>query len=143
MALQDYELWFTAVAGEACAGNTYGSKSIDQKAAADAAVGEPLAAFVQCKTDVNNLTSLQCDLVADDDGAGTNEVVLASRTLTLAQLNTNATFLVGLARPGAGERRHLRIKFTENGTDDSGSGRIAAWATKASDPSPVNKGVTF
>lgn len=140
--IQDLELYLTPEAGVACAGDAYGSRPVDQLAEADAAIGEPLHCFVQCKTDVDNLTSLQCDLVADDDGEGTGEVVLATRTLSLAQLNTKAPFYVGTANQGA-SKRFLNIKFTENGTDDSGSGRVAAWLVKAGDYVPQNAGVTF
>lgn len=141
--IQDFELYLTPAAGSACAGNTYGDRSVDQKAAADAAIGEGLDCFVQCKTDVDNLTSLTVDLVADDDGAGTNEVVVATRSLTLAQLNTNAVFFIGRVRPGAAEKKHYRIKYTEVGTDDSGTGRIAAWLNKATDYAPRNAGTSI
>jgi hypothetical protein len=139
--LMDYEQELTTADGQAITATAYGTKPYDQKGAADAAVGEPLHVLMQVLgANFNSLTSLLVEVYGDDDGAGTNEVSLVSKSFTLAQLTTAlGVRRVGIVPPGT-RKKFLRAKFTVTGTNPS-TGKIAVWLAKGADA--VQAGVTI
>ena len=145
----DYEQELTLAGGhdtDFAAGTEYGSKPYDQKAAADAAVGEPIHAYMQVLVaDVNQAATIQIDIVASDTGAsGGNEVVLCTRTFANANLTVaEGVRRVGICVPGKTPYRYLAAKITTAvGTADGGS-LTKVWLGKASDHAPQNDGVNI
>jgi hypothetical protein len=141
--LMDYEQELTTAGGQAVTANGYGTKNYDQKGAADAAVGEKLNAFYKVAVaDFNNLTSMDIAIVGDDDGAGTNEVVIATKNVTLANL-TKAKGVQRIATLPVGTRkRFYRMKFTVNGTAPA-AGKIVGWLSSGDDDAPANNVFTL
>lgn len=141
--LQDYEQELTTAGGQAITANAYGTKSYDQKAAADAAVGEPLHVFMQVvSANFNTLTSLDIALVGDDDGAGANEVTVVTKNFLAAELTTALGVRhVGIASPGV-KKKFYRAKFTVNGSNPS-TGALKVWLAKGVDVSRANAAGTI
>lgn len=139
----DYEQELTTANGQAITGNAYGTKPYDQKSAHDGAVGEPLDVFMECTENFDQLTSLDVILVNDDDGAGSNEVVLVTKNFLAAALTVAAGVRrVGRVSPGVAAKRYLTAKLGVNGTDPN-NGKIRVWFTKGSDMSPSNAGTSL
>lgn len=135
----DYEQELTTLNGQVVTANGYGTKSYDQKGAADAAVGEALEAFMKVTVaDFNTLTSLDIAIVGDDDGAGTNEVTVLTKNFLLAALTT-ALGVRSLGRLPRGTRKKFyRVKFTVNGSAPSAGSKLAVWLAKDDDVSRAN-----
>ncbi len=142
--LQDYEHELTTAGGQAVTATAYGTKPYDQKAAADAGVGEPLSMFFQITTaDLNNATSYTIELYGDDDGAGTNEVAVLSKSYALAALTVALGIRrVGIVPPGT-RKKFYRAKWTRVGGSDSNQGKIVAWLAKGSDVGRANAAGTI
>jgi hypothetical protein len=156
--LMDYEQQLTSVAGASGGENirpvaatpAYGSRPYFQKGAADIGLGDVDAALLfKVKSDYNSLTSMDIALVACDDAAdpgattaGTNEVVLVTKTFTLAQLvAANGTMRVGVAPPGS-RKKTLRVKCSTTGTTPT-TGSLQAWIQTGDDSTPANAGYTI
>lgn len=137
--LQDYEQEFTTAGGQVVTANSYGTKSYDQKGVGDAAVGEPVEAFMQVSVaNFNNLTSLDIAIVGDDDGAGTGEVTVLTKNFLLAALTT-ALGVRSLGRLPRGTRKKFyRAKFTVNGAAPGAGSKLTVWFAKGSDISRAN-----
>lgn len=140
--IEDYEMELTAAAGQAVTIDAYSSKSIDLRAALDAAVGEPLHVLAQVTEDFDELTSLLVALRGDDDGAGTNVVTLLSKSILLAGLTVAAGVQrIGIVPPGT-KKRYLRGHFDVTG-DEPTEGKIRMWLAKGSNVTPANPSFTI
>jgi hypothetical protein len=143
--LIDYEQELTTKDGQDLAGvaSGYGTKSYDQKAAADAAVGEPLEAFFKIvDANVDAATSILFSIVGDDDGAGTNEVTILSKSFALAALTT-ALGVRSIGRlPRGTSKKHYRFKWAVTGANPT-QGAIVAWLSKGSDAARANAAGTI
>lgn len=143
--INDYELYFTPAAGQlfnATDGNSeYGEKNVDQKAARYVTDGEGDWAVFYKVVDANSNvgTSLAIALVEDDDGAGTNEVVLLTATVLVANLTT----ALGVRRlgniPATSAKKVFRAKVTTAGAAAT-AGKVAIWIGKNRDSVPANAG---
>lgn len=139
----DRELYFTATTGQLFdAANTaseYGANPV-LVGPADTGAGEKLVALykvVDANSDVG--TSLAFKVVTDDDGAGTNEVVLLTKTVLVAALTTAAGVVrIGTIDPGT-RKKYLRIKVTTAGNAAT-AGLIAVWLQPGDDSTPANDG---
>jgi hypothetical protein len=147
--IQDLELYLTPKGGTIFTASGYGSRPVDLEAAGyNPMIGEGLEAYYQVLTaNVDNCTSLQFDVVADDDGAGTNEVVLATTgAVVLASLTT----ALGVRRIGtlnrtaslAATSRYLGLKVTLVGSAPT-QGNIAAWLQTGTGAAPANQANTL
>lgn len=139
--IEDYELELTTAGGQAITATAYGTKKVDQKGVAEAAIGDQLSLCFQVVTaDFNTLTSIDVSLKADDDGAGTNEVDLVTKNFLLAALTTAKGVRRIMVPPIGTEKRFMRVKFTVNGSAPS-QGAMVAWLQKGHDRIPYNDGV--
>jgi len=147
----DREQLLTPLAGQLAAGASgaavYGSTPYDLKATTyggNPAVGEPLEAhFMLVGSDVDNATNgVTFEIVADDDGAGTNEVSLVSKTVLLASLDeADGVQHIGtlLKTALAATNQYLVVKMTTvTGGTASTTGLIRVWLSKATDVAPNN-----
>jgi hypothetical protein len=116
-----------------------GGKVKDGGANGDFGAGETIAVRLRTVTALLGATGgLQCDLVtADNAGLTTNPVVLATKTLTLAQMVINSVFQLFLIPPGT-RKRYLGIKLTPL-TANSTAGEVIVWLANAEDSSPQNR----
>jgi hypothetical protein len=139
----DYEQELTTAGGQAVTANGYGTKNYDQKGPVDGALGAPLHAFMQVVgANFNNLTSLDIAIVGDDDGAGTNEVVILTKNFLLAALTTAlGVRRLGILPPGT-RKKFLREKHTVTGTAPT-TGKIVVWFSKGDDVAPANQAFTL
>lgn len=142
--LIDYEQELTTAGGQVVTANGYGTKSYDQKGAADVAVGSAVEAFMKVTVaNFNTLTSMDIAIVGDDDGAGTNEVTLITKNFLLAALTT-ALGVRSLGRLARGQRKKfLRSKFTVNGSAPSAGSKLTVWLSKGSDVARANAAGTI
>lgn len=81
----------------------------------DWGAGEPIKAYGRVTQAFNNLTSLDVQVGAADDAAGTNFTVLATANFLLAGLGLGALLAIGFLRPGVTRRRFLLGRFVVNG----------------------------
>jgi len=150
--LLDKELYLTPTAGQlfnaADTASEYGSRPLDLLASAlNPMVGEPLEAWAMAKgADCNTGTGLTIAIVMDDDGAGTNEVVLATVTKVVADLQVaDGAFRIGtLSRTATlgAAGRYIGAKVTSNGAA-ADQGTIAIWLQKGSHVAPANEANTL
>lgn len=140
----DLEMYLTPKAGTLFTASGYGSRPVDlETTGQNPMIGEPMDAYFMVKTaDVTNCTSLTFEVVADDDGAGTHEVVLASSG---AIARAYLTVALGARRIGtlsrtaalAATNRYLALKVTLSGSAPD-AGLIASWLCKGTDIAPAN-----
>jgi len=150
--LLDKELYLTPTAGQlfnaADTASEYTSRPLDLLASAlNPMVGEPLEAWAMAKgADCDVGTSLTLAIVMDDDGAGTNEVVLATVTKAVAALQVaDGAFRIGtLSRTATlgAAGRYIGCKVTTSGTAAT-AGTIAIWLQKGSHVAPANEANTL
>lgn len=150
--IEDYEQELTSNpgTGQAFTATGFGGLPMALGAAAgaipiDIAAGEPLQAMYQVTQNFNTLTSAVIDVVAADDAAGTNPVVLATTpSIVLANLTTANSPAKRLGSPiPAGlittAKKFILGRFTVTGTDPT-LGKLRIWLQKGVDVLPVNKG---
>lgn len=126
--IEDYDLELTANPGSGAdttkgqavttTGVSYGTKPYEIGPGNDPAIGEPLQAICQFQQNFNNMTSMVIDLINDDDGLGTNAVVVAtSGTILLANATVarGAFRLGGIVAPQQITRRYLTARVTVTG----------------------------
>lgn len=144
--LIDREQLLTPLAGQlfnATDGNAeYGSAAYDLKSDGyNPAIGEPIEAyFMLVGSDVNNLTSYDIAIVADDDGAGTNEVSLVTKNVLLASLTeaSGVQHIGSLSRGALGAAgQYLTAKVTTHGSTPT-TGLMRIWLAKGTDVAPNN-----
>jgi hypothetical protein len=150
MSIMDYEQELSTAGGQlfnAADGNPeYGARALDMKVAGfgNPAIGEPLSALfevVDANSDVG--TSLDLEIVADDDGAGTNAVSLGKKSAVLvANLTRYARHVVQLDPTAAiaATNQYLAAKVTTHGTPAT-TGKIRVSLLKGTYAVPVNPGV--
>ncbi len=137
----------SGVAAYAPVANNYDLKATTY--AGNPAVGDPIHAyFMVVNTTVTNATNgYLFEIIADDDGAGTNSVSLVERTILLAKLTVAAGVqeigvLAGNALDSGGGNRYLTAKVTTiTGGSAPGAGLVRIWLSKASDAAPNNPAV--
>lgn len=149
MAVQDYEQYFTKYDGQlfnaADGVAEYGDKAYDQKAARDAAIGAGPIDFWYQVVDANSNvgTSLDIAVVQDDDGAGTNEAALVTKTVLVANLTTaKGVQRIGRIYPGQLTKRQMRAKVTSHGAAAT-AGKIRVWFTVGSEAMRANAAGTL
>jgi hypothetical protein len=156
--LMDYEQQLTAIAGVNGGENirpvsgtpVYGTRPYLGKGPSDIGLGDVDAGLlIKVKQDYTLLTSMDISLVGSDDAAdpgastaGTNEVVLFTKTFTLAQLvAANGAMRVGFVGPGV-RKKLFRVKCATTGTTP-GAGALQAWLQSGEDSTPANIAFTI
>lgn len=145
--ITDYDLYFTPAAGQLfnAADNTaeYGSKVVPlgdslAQGAQDVAVETDIVGMFRVVDANSNVgTSLEIAIVADDDGAGTNEITLCTRTVLVAALTTALGVRTIGKIPRAAAKKNLRAKVTTHGAAAT-AGLIAVWLQVGKDAVPAN-----
>ena len=148
--ISDYEQELTTNGGQLFnAGDgtaEYGAKSYDMKVAGfgNPAIGEgAYACFEVVDADSDVGTSLDLELVAADDGAGTNEVSLGKKSAVLvANLTRYARHVVAIdpTVAVAATNQYILAKVTTHGGAAT-VGKILATLHKGAYTLPVNAGV--
>lgn len=119
----------------------YGSKNFDLMVAGrDIMIGAPVYAIFKvgsANCDVG--TSYTLEIVADDDGAATNEVSLGSETVVKASLTANTMHVVGPLKASkiVSTSRYIRAKVTTSGTTPT-AGTLEVFLVKGVDVVPFN-----
>ena len=143
--IEDYEQELTSNPGDgqAFVATGFGGRPFDLGVAGvDPAVGEQLQFMWQVTQNFNNLTSATVDVVAADDAAGTNPVVVAtSGAVVLANLttvNSPVRRLGSVVNPTAIAKRWLLARVTVTGTAPT-LGKVRVWIQKGAYVLPINK----
>lgn len=148
--IKDFDQELTLAGGHDLAfatGDEYGSRPYDKGLAAagvnDPAVGEPLHVMCELVESFIETNAVTVALVADTDGAGAGEVVLASRVFADGELDEateETVYRVGTVSPGdigATAKRYLTAKISTNGTTPT-TGLMKVWLQKGTDVTPAN-----
>jgi len=121
-----------AITGSAASTNQIDLGSFDAPVggnalARDLGKGNPISLLIQATADFNTLTSLTIAVECDDNAAFTSAKVVASDSMTLAELvaggQSNLQYV-----PNGVDERYMRINYTVVGTDPT-AGAITAGIT--------------
>lgn len=126
----------------------YGDKPYDLGSASpgDAAVGERITCYFQVlDADFDDITSADISVVNDEDGAGTNEVVLLTETVALADLTVAAGVRrLGTIEPGLITKQYLagKVRMT-GGSAPENEAKVKIFFQVGDDVAPANAGRTI
>lgn len=105
------------------AGTPFDGNQLNQ----DIGKGCPVPILIQVTEDFNNLTSLDVQIVVDDDSAFGSETVVVEENILLADL-VAGTYTNTIMLPTGIDERYLGVRYTVNGTAPT-AGRITAGIT--------------
>jgi hypothetical protein len=108
----------SAISGQAITGDAVSTNTIDLSQNRDIGEGERLYMVFTVVTTFNTLTSLDLQIVTDDNAALTSPTVIASRNVVLAGLVAGRQYVMEIPPQIAslGER-YLGARYDVNGTD--------------------------
>ena len=124
----------SAISGQAITGTAVSTDKIDLSQARDIGEGESLYMVFTIVTAFNTLTSLDLQVVTDDNASLSSPTVIAARNVLLAGLTAGRQYVVQLPPQIAslGER-YLGAQYTVNGSNPSTGSILAQIVTNIQD----------